>query len=169
MNVNPTSPSALIPAAERSRQMGETLDDLEAGFAKTFSGVPVLLRLFMRLFALLRGVAERLALGDAVLADSDVVLVDAVVAADGTVDPVVDAAELVLACARRVRAPRRGMRTLGVAQAVDVAVTAAAWPVARVRAVDARVGWNLGVVFSKFSKSDFGSAPNYAHIVSISK
>ena len=65
--------------------MGETLDDLEAGFAKTFSGVPVLLRLFMRLFALLRGVAERLALGDALPVDSDVVLDDAVAVTDAAI------------------------------------------------------------------------------------
>ena len=57
---NISSPSrATGPAAEPAMRMEETLDALQASVAEIFAGIPVLVRLLMRLFAMLRDAAAR--------------------------------------------------------------------------------------------------------------
>ena len=51
----------IVPAAEKARRMGETVDRLEACVPAVVKYVPGLLRLLMQFFALLRGAIGRLA------------------------------------------------------------------------------------------------------------
>ena len=59
-----TPSNALGPAAEKAERMEAGLVSLQAGLAEVFAGFPLLLNLLMRLFALLRAAAERLAAND---------------------------------------------------------------------------------------------------------
>ena len=61
MKQNPPPAFERVPAAQRAQQMGETLDSFEALAVEIFSGL--LLRLLLRLFAMLRDAAARRAQG----------------------------------------------------------------------------------------------------------
>ena len=60
MNIASPLPE-IVPAAEKARRMGETVDRLEACVPAVVKYVPGLLRLLMQFFALLRGAIGRLA------------------------------------------------------------------------------------------------------------
>lgn len=59
--MNAPSFHATTPAAEQAMRTEETLDSLRAAVAEIFAGMPVLLGLLMRLFAMLRDAAGRVA------------------------------------------------------------------------------------------------------------
>ena len=172
MNVNPASPSVLIPASERVRRMGEKLDVLEAGLPRAYSRVPGLVWVLMRFFAALRRLLDGMAEGGASPeGGSEVPAGRPDVPADVDATLVVEVAEFVAGGARRVRRSRRVLRVRGVAQAVVAPVGAVVWPVEIVWAVGAGavVAWRLGAIFSKFSNSDLAATPSHVHIIALSK
>ena len=88
--------------------MGEALDSFQAALTETFAGVPVLLHLLMRLFALLRDAAARFALGAPVPV------------ADAEVMPVRDDVQLVADVRQRAAGRKCGARTVRLPSARPV-------------------------------------------------
>lgn len=64
MNATSSSFNEPLPAAERAMRMEESLDSLEALVTTQLSGVPLLVRLLMQFFAMLRAALDKLAEGN---------------------------------------------------------------------------------------------------------
>ena len=79
MNAN-TPCSALVPAAEKAKQMAEGLESLQAGLAEAFADCPWLLKLLMALFAFLRSMAAQAVPADVMPAVAEVEFVAPVIA-----------------------------------------------------------------------------------------
>ena len=159
MNETVSSPNMLLPAAERAMRMEESLDQLEALVMTQLSGVPLLVRLLMQFFAMLRAALDRLAEGKVVLVAP-------------AADVVVPTDEVVAAGVARTLGPRmprvactRQARTLTyVGKIVRVEPARHPW---RERAAKLEASWNNAHFRKKFQKSTLMFVSTHAHFIKI--
>ena len=137
--------------------MEGTLDFLEAQVGEIFAGVPILLRLLMRLFAMLRdrmGPFEQVVLAPVVVEQAPVE---------------VQAVARMAALVRSKRGVRKARRVVAVAPRIDAVVVRAvtAWRSASRCVERARMGNSEVHYFSKFSKMHLPDPHKHAIFVTI--